>query len=267
MKRGVWLCLVAALAGCGVSHSKYDEAVQEAAQQKKEVAELQQKLASANERADKLQSALGLAAAQMTTDQQKAQLEEAKRAIEEAESRAKLQADLIGKLQKLIDAGQLKIVVRRSQIVLALSNDVLFDTGETEVKADGKKAIHQVAVALRGVTGKRFQIAGHTDIAPIVSAKKKEFPTNWELSAARSIAVVKLLVSDGVNPATLSAAGYGPHDPVASNATPDGQAKNRRIEITLQPNVGEILSTVAPEKAAPEKAAPDKPAPPSDKKP
>jgi chemotaxis protein MotB len=258
MKTGMWLCLVAALAGCGVSQSKYDAVAQEAEQQKKEVAELRQKLADTNERADKLQSALGLAAAaQTTTEQQKAQLEEAKHAIEEAESRAKLQNDLIGKLQKLIDAGQLKIVVRRSQIVLALSNDVLFDTGETEVKADGKKAIHQVAQVLRGVTGKRFQIAGHTDVAPIVSAKKKEFPTNWELSAARSIAVVKLLVSDGVNPASLSAAGYGPHDPVASNATPDGQAKNRRIEITLQPNVGEILTTVAPDKAAP----------PADKKP
>jgi chemotaxis protein MotB len=53
-------------------------------------------------------------------------------------------------------------------------------------------------------------------------------------------------VSEGVEPGELSAAGYGPYDPVASNGTPEGQAKNRRIEITLVPNVAELVAAAKP---------------------
>jgi chemotaxis protein MotB len=97
------------------------------------------------------------------------------------------------------------------------------------------------------VGSKRFQVAGHTDSAPITAATKKKYPTNWELSTARAIAVVKILVGDGVEANTLSAAGYGPYDPVASNATPDGEAKNRRIEITLVPHIPQ-LPAIEPDK-------------------
>jgi chemotaxis protein MotB len=126
--------------------------------------------------------------------------------------------------------------------VLQLHNDVLFDTGMADVKPDGKKAIGQVAATLRTLGGRRFQVAGHTDNAPITTETKKTFPSNWELSSARAISVVKLLVSEGVDPGELSAAGYGPYDPIASNGSPDGQAKNRRIEITLVPNVGQLVA-------------------------
>ena len=84
---------------------------------------------------------------------------------------------------------------------------------------------------------RRFQVTGHTDAVPI---KTKEFPSNWELSTARAVAVVKLLVSFGVNPAAMSAAGYGPFDPVSGN-----MALNRRIEITLQPDMGELAKLPA----------------------
>jgi chemotaxis protein MotB len=140
----------------------------------------------------------------------------------------------------MIDAGHLKVTTRHGRVVLQLRNDVLFDTGEAEVKPDGKAAIEEVATTLRSVGGKRFQVAGHTDNQPIVTKKKELYPTNWELSAARAISVVKLLVAHGVDPGMLSAAGYAAFDPVASNATPDGQAKNRRIEITLVPHVSEL---------------------------
>ena len=142
----------------------------------------------------------------------------------------------------MIDAGHLKVTTRHGRIVLQLHNDVLFATGEADLKPDGKAAIGEVAATLRGVGLKRFQVAGHTDSEPITTETKKKFPSNWELSAARAIAVVKLLVTDGVAPAVLSAAGYGPYDPVATNATPDGQSKNRRIEITLVPNVAPLVA-------------------------
>jgi chemotaxis protein MotB len=251
-----WLYFAAAaLMGCGVSKSDYDAKVQEAAalkQQadaaKQQVAQLQQKVASDDQQVADLKGTLGMAQAQAITDEQKTELEEAKRAIQEAQERGKLLDDLQSKFKRMIDAGHLKVTTRHGRIVLQLHNDVLFATGQADLKPDGKQAIAEVAAALRGVSFKRFQVAGHTDSDPITTETKKTYPTNWELSAARAIAVVKLLVTDGVEAGVLSAAGYGPYDPVATNGTEDGQSKNRRIEITLVPNVAPLVAVAEKDK-------------------
>jgi chemotaxis protein MotB len=227
------------LAGCGsgITKAELDAKSKEADDAKAQVTALKQQLTTEEQQINDLKSSLGLAQSQAITDDQKAALEDAKRAVSDAQERAKLLDDLQGKFKKMIDAGHLKVTTRHGRIVLQLHNDVLFDKGEADLKPDGKQAVSEVAATLRAVGGKRFQVAGHTDNAPITTDKKKQFPTNWELSAARAISVVKLLVDQHVDPNMLSAAGYGPFDPVASNATPDGQAKNRRIEITLVPHL------------------------------
>jgi chemotaxis protein MotB len=221
-----------------------DAAKQAAAAAEQKAAQLQQQLADDDKQIADLKSSLGMAQsqAQSLTDEQKAQLEEAKRALQDAQERGKLLDDMQTKFKRMIDAGNLKVTTRRGRVVLQLKTDVLFDTGDAEVKAAGKQALAEVAATLRGVAGKRFQIAGHTDNAPITTETKKKFPTNWELSAARAISVVKLLTQGGVDPAVLSAAGYSLYDPVGPNASPEGQAKNRRIEITLVPNVADLVS-------------------------
>jgi len=239
------------LSGCGVSQAEYDAKAKEAEEAKQQVGTLQGQLASDESQIAQLKGAVGMAQSQAMTDDQKAQLEEAKRAMQEAQERGKLLTDLQTKFKRMIDAGHLKVTTRHGRVVLQLHNDVLFDTGEAEVKPAGKTALAEVAATLRGVGAKRFQVAGHTDNQPITTEKKKQFPTNWELSTARAIAVVKLLTSEGVDPSTLSAAGYGPYDPVASNGTPDGQAKNRRIEITLVPNVTALVPPAPAPTAAP----------------
>jgi chemotaxis protein MotB len=243
----VWLAL--AVAGCGASKSELDAKSQEAetAKQqaeaaKKQAAQLQQQVTSDEQQITELKNSLGLAQSQAITDDQKAQLEEAKRAVEEAQARGKLLDELTNKFKQMIAAGRLKITTRHGRIVLQLHDDVLFDAGEADVKADGKKAVAEVAATLRGVAGRRFQVAGHTDTEPLTAATKKKFPSNWELSTARAVAVVKQLTQEGIDPGSLSAAGYGPYDPVASNATADGQAKNRRIEISLVPNVAQLVA-------------------------
>jgi chemotaxis protein MotB len=248
--RRACLCVVAiALSGCGVSKSEYDAKVAEATSAKQEadaakqqIAQLQQQVTSDDQQVAQLKGALGMAQAQAITDDQKQALDDAKRALQEAEDRGKLVDDLQSKFKKMIDAGHLKVTTRHGRIVLQLHNDVLFATGEAELKPDGKQAIAEIAATLRSVTLKRFQVAGHTDSEPITTETKVKYPSNWELSAARAIAVVKLLVSSGVSPGVLSAAGYGPYDPVASNANPDGQSKNRRIEITLVPHVTPLVA-------------------------
>ncbi len=242
-----------AAAGCGVSQSQYDTKVREAETARQEAdaakgkaAQLQQQYSDDEQQIGQLKGSLGIAQSQAMTDDQKSQLDEAKRAVQEAQERGKLLGDLQAKFKRMIDAGHLKVTTRHGRVVLELHNDVLFDAGAAEVNPAGKQALAEVAATLRGVGGKRFQVAGHTDNAPITTETKKTYPSNWELSGARAISVVKLLVAEGVDPNHLSAAGYGPYDAVASNGTPEGQAKNRRIEITLVPNVAELVTPAKP---------------------
>jgi chemotaxis protein MotB len=172
-------------------------------------------------------------------DDAKARLEELRKAQAAAEARAALFQQFVQKFKAMIDAGQLKITTRNGRLVLQLSNDVLFDSGQTAIKAAGKDALVTIASVLKTVGGRTFQVAGDTDNVPIQTPR---FPSNWELSTARAVEVVKLLVAQGVDPKALSAAGYGEFDPIAGNDTADGRAKNRRIEITLQPNLDELVS-------------------------
>jgi|CZKU01.1.fsa_nt_gi chemotaxis protein MotB len=175
-------------------------------------------------------------------DDTKARLEELRKAQAAAEARAQLFQQFVQKFKAMIDAGQLKIATRNGRLVLQLPNDVLFDSGQTSLKPAGRDAITQVAQVLKTVHGRNFQVAGNTDNVPIQNAR---FPSNWELSTSRAVEVVKLLIARGVDPRGLSASGYGEFDPVAGNDTPDGRGKNRRIEITLQPNLDELVA--APE--------------------
>jgi chemotaxis protein MotB len=237
------LCSCVPKAQFDAKSAEVDTCQKDAEAAKQKAAQLQQQLADDEKQIGDLKTALGMAQsqAQAMTDEQKAQLEEAKRAMQEAQDRAKLLDDLQNRFKKLIDTGNLKVTTRHGRVVLQLKTDVLFDPGEAEVKAAGKQALGEVAAALKNVPGKRFQIAGHTDNAPISAATAKKFPSNWELSAARAISVVKLLTQDGVDPSTLSAGGYSLYDPVAPNSTADEKAKNRRIEIVLVPNVADFM--------------------------
>jgi chemotaxis protein MotB len=242
-----------AAVGCGVSQSQFDAKAKEAEASRQEAeaakgkaAQLQQQYADDEQQIGQLKGSLGIAQSQVMTEDQKSELDEAKRAVQEAQERGKMLGELQSKFKRMIDAGHLKVTTRHGRVVLELHNDVLFDTGAAEVKPAGKLAVAEVAATLRAVGGRRFQVAGHTDNAPITTETKKTYPTNWELSTARAISVVKLLVADGVDPDHLSAAGYGPYDPVVPNATPEGQAKNRRIEITLVPNVAELVPVPKP---------------------
>jgi chemotaxis protein MotB len=166
-----------------------------------------------------------------------ARLEELRKQKAAADARAATYRDLAAKLRSMVDAGQLKIVNRDGRMIIALPNDILFDSGRTEVKAAGKAALAKVAQALVSVANRNFLVAGHTDNVPI---RTELFPSNWELSTRRAVEVVHYLVSQGMNPKVLAAAGYGEFDPIAQNDTAEHRAQNRRIEIVLQPNISDL---------------------------
>jgi len=174
-----------------------------------------------------------------TLSDARARLAELHKAQAAAEARVALFRELALKFHKMIDAGELSVGLRDGRMVLQLSNDVLFDTGRTEIKPPGQTALRQIASVLSTVQKRHFQVAGHTDNVPIDNAR---FPSNWELSAGRALEVVHFLVAKGMTPTSLSAAGYGEFDPVASNDDAAGRARNRRTEITLQPEIAELVA-------------------------
>ena len=115
--------------------------------------------------------------------------------------------------------------------------------------------VSKVAARLK-TASYRIQVQGHTDPIPIRSNLRDRYPTNWELAAARASQVVRLLAEQGVEPDRLRAVSFGEYRPVASNKTAGGRAKNRRIEIRLEPAVEEISVPSADPESTPADVAP-----------
>jgi chemotaxis protein MotB len=200
-------------------------------------ARLEGELNSAGKSATLLAAEKGALA--QSLDQAKRRLDELRKAQAAAEQRAALFRDLALKLRKMVDAGELKIILRDGRMVLQLPNEVLFDSGRTDLKANGKDALASIAQVLKSLAQRHFQVAGHTDNVPI---QNSAFASNWELSCARALAVVHFLIGQGVPAELLSAAGYGQFDPIAGNDSAPGRQGNRRTEIVLQPNIDELVA-------------------------
>jgi chemotaxis protein MotB len=138
---------------------------------------------------------------------------------------------LVEDLEEEVASGQIEIEQLRGGLRVNLTQAVLFSSGSAKLSARGQKVLAKVAKNLAGIPH-RVRVQGHTDNVPIRSDR---YPSNWELAAARAAEVVKLLAASGVDAGRLSAVSYGEFRPRASNDTPEGRAKNRRIEIALQP--------------------------------
>jgi len=141
---------------------------------------------------------------------------------------------LVTELQADVEAGRMAVERLREGIAFRLPDDVVFPPGAVEPTAEGRAVVRRLAERLAGGE-ERIEVHGHTDSLPVSRELARRFPSNWELAAARAAAVVRLLVDEGVDPARLTAVSHGAHDPVASNDTPEGRARNRRIEVRLIP--------------------------------
>ena len=166
------------------------------------------------------------------------EVEKLRKLREQAEKEAAQFRALASRLKAMIDAGQLEVVMRDGRINLKLPDNILFPSGSKRLKRGGRDALEQVAEALKSVGDRDFLIAGHTDNVPLKRGGR--FKDNWELSTARAVEVVRLMVKNGVPEGQLVAAGYGEFDPIDSNETSEGRAKNRRLEIVLMPKIENI---------------------------
>jgi chemotaxis protein MotB len=164
---------------------------------------------------------------------------------------------LMGQLQKEVSEGQVTISQYEDKLTVNVAEKIFFDSGSAELKPGGKEVLRKVGNILKGLTDKVIRVEGHTDNVPIAKPLQPTYPTNWELSAARAITVVRFLQEHaGVPPEMLMAAGFGEYHPIAPNDTPANKQKNRRIEIVLQKKdvLKRTEAPIAPEK----KGAPKK---------
>jgi chemotaxis protein MotB len=147
---------------------------------------------------------------------------------------ARYRSDFFGKLKEALgDRPDFEIVGDR----FVFPSDVLFDSGSAELKPEALAQLDKLAAALKEVETKIpadiawvMRVDGHTDIHPIATP---EFPSNWELSSARAISVVRYLMQDGIAPDHLVAAGFGEFQPIDTGDSDEALRKNRRIELKL----------------------------------
>jgi chemotaxis protein MotB len=157
---------------------------------------------------------------------------------------------LLAQLKKEV-AGAGDVEGSAGQITLTMVDRILFKSGEATLTPEGEQVLRKLGGVLASVD-KLVEVSGHADNQPIESQRKQLFPTNWELSVARATNVVRFLQDKvGIKPRRLKAAGYGSYRPVASNATPAGRAKNRRIEILLLPDKIKVVKGDFSDETAP----------------
>jgi chemotaxis protein MotB len=259
MRQSRWTILILAavvVAACGIPEEQYNAKVMEVEKLKEQLdaasqsnSELSEELAvlkvenrkladRLGELGENVQKLLGDKNA-LATDLAETREREAKLRREQEAQRARMAKykKVIEKFQKLVTSGKLKIRIVRGRMVVEMASNILFPSGKAMLHDEGKLALTELARILATIDDRDFQVAGHTDNVPISSAK---FPSNWELSGARAVTVVKFLQAQGVDPNRLSASGYAEFQPAASNETDAGRQQNRRIEIVLMPNLDEL---------------------------
>jgi chemotaxis protein MotB len=141
---------------------------------------------------------------------------------------------LVNELESELDSGRVEIEQLRNGIRLSVAEEILFESGSAEIDAEGREVLGKVAAQVTS-SPNRVEVVGHTDDRPIRARLTSRYPTNWELAGARASSVVRLLQQQGIEGTQLRASSHGEFDPVASNETDDGRARNRRIEIRLLP--------------------------------
>jgi chemotaxis protein MotB len=205
--------------------------------QRDEIAELNNAINAMREQIARLESLLSDAEAKAKADQ--VQIADLGKRLNVAlagrvEELARYRSEFFGRLREVLgNRPDIRIVGDR----FVFQSEVLFPSGSADLNPDGRKQIDSLAATLKEISAKIpkeinwvLRVDGHTDKVPISTP---EFPSNWELSTARAIAVVKVLIADGIPPDRLAAAGFGEYQPLDPADTPQAYQRNRRIELKL----------------------------------
>ncbi|MCG7985101.1 MAG: flagellar motor protein MotD [Candidatus Thiodiazotropha lotti] len=140
-----------------------------------------------------------------------------------------LAATIEDMLSDYVDRDLVDVSFSEDRVVVNMKDKMLFPSASAHLSRAAVKALGEISRVLKTVPN-QVQVEGNTDNRPI---NTEEFPSNWELSAARAASVVHLMTRTGINPGRMSAVGYAEHRPVAENNTQEGRAKNRRVTLII----------------------------------
>jgi chemotaxis protein MotB len=147
---------------------------------------------------------------------------------------ARFRSEFFGRLRQILSQrSDIRVVGDR----FVFQSEVLFPKGSADINLEGEQEMRKLAIALRELEQEIpadlawvLRVDGHTDVDPIATSS---FRSNWDLSAARAIAVVNFLIANGVSPQHLVAAGFGEFQPIDSGDSEEAKSRNRRIELKL----------------------------------
>lgn len=180
-----------------------------------------------------------LAAEQARLDKTAKRLNELEALIAAKEEAMKKLKETLSKALNGFEGKGLTVEQKNGKVYVSMENKLLFNSGSWSVGTEGKKAVVELGKVLGDNPDLSVLIEGHTDDDPYVGSGV--IANNWDLSTKRATAIVAILSENSkINKQKLTAAGRGEFSPLASNATPEGKAKNRRIEIILTPRLDEI---------------------------
>ena len=137
--------------------------------------------------------------------------------------------DILTVMEPLVREGKVKVTQTSRGVSIEINASLLFAQGEAKLNVDSIQALNAIASVLK-LDNHAIQVEGFTDNLPI---KNSTFPSNWELSATRASTVARLFMENGVDENRITAVGQGPKNPVGSNDTAEGRARNRRVTITI----------------------------------
>lgn len=173
------------------------------------------------------------------------QLEEEQKRLLELRRLLQQQRDAVENLRKKMadalvgfNSNELSVFTKNGRVYVSMQESLLFPSGSAVVNEKGKAALQTVAQALNNNPDINVVVEGHTDSIPI----RRTFEDNWALSVARATSIVRLLTNTyAVDPVRVTASGRSYFEPVDTNSTPEGRARNRRTEIILAPKLDQIL--------------------------
>jgi len=245
IKQTLCATALALVAACGIAKDQYNAKVLEAEDLSRKYKDEEGKSASLEQKVKDLDGQLlNKEAERKRLEQKNTELtalndelgrstKKLAQAKEELEKKSSEYENLAQSLKGEIQTGKIELSELKGKMTVKMKDKILFASGSARIGKEGQDALAKVADAFKNLQGKIVRVEGHTDDVP--TDPKSAFPSNWELSLARAMAVVKYMQDQGVDPTLLSAAGYGQYHPIAPNDSPENRSQNRRIEIVLAP--------------------------------
>jgi chemotaxis protein MotB len=220
----VALMTAAGLAGC-VSSGKFKKLEAEQAVLQNEKSALEKQTADLTQANNQLKADID------RLNSQTASLAAERDSLQKTHEQTVSQYDaVVSELSQEVEKGNLQVRQYKNMLTVDVAEQIFFDTGSYTLKKSGQEVLKKVGDAMANYPDKAIRVVGHTDNVPFKSGKW----SNWELSVMRATTVLRFLQDvSKIEPQRLVAAGRSEFDPVASNDTPEGRQKNRRIEITL----------------------------------